>query len=157
MLLKYNKVYMTERLLANRILWIAAFALIAIGGAIYIIYRPQSILVFRISDALGLASQVNSIRNLALLFPMPNFVIYSLPAGLWTASYLMIMYCNTAALDIKTRLILSLPLPVCAIILEFMQLVGWCPGTFDVYDLICYFVPLIIFIKSINNEKTRRI
>lgn len=148
---------MTERLLSNRILWIAAFALIAIGGAIYIIYRPQSILIFRITDALGLASYVNSIRKLLLLFPLPNFVIYSLPAGLWTASYLVIMYCETAALDIKTRLMLSLPLPICAIILEFMQLVGWCAGTFDVCDIICYIIPLIIFIKTINNEKTRRI
>ena len=148
---------MTEKSLINRTLYIAAFVLITTGGMIYIIYRPQSILIFRITDALGLASYVDSIRNLSLQIPLPNFVIYNLPAGLWKASYLMIMYCNTAALDIKTRMMLSLPLPVCAIVLEFAQLVGLCPGTFDVYDLICYFIPLIIFIKSINNEKTRRI
>lgn len=148
---------MASKLFVRRSTWFVALVLIVIGGTLYIIYRPQSILLFRLTDAIGLGPYINSIRKTFSHLPLPNFVIYSLPAGLWTASYLMIMYCNTASLNFKMRLILSLPLPICAIILEFMQLIGWCPGTFDIYDLICYIIPLIIFVNKINNEKTRRI
>lgn len=129
--------------------YILALILLFVGGMIYLLYRPQSILLFRVTDALGLEPYINSLRENASSAILPSIIIHSVPAGLWTASYLILMYCNTKFYRRKTRMMLSLPLPVSMIVLEFMQLVGWCPGTFDFYDLICYVIPLIIFIKSI--------
>lgn len=129
--------------------YILALILLFVGGMIYLLYRPQSILLFRATDVLGLAPYISSLRESASSAILPSILINSVPAGLWTASYLILMYCNTKFYNKKTRMMLSLPLPVSMIVLEFMQLVGWCPGTFDFYDLICYVIPLIIFIKSI--------
>ena len=129
--------------------YIASFILLLIGALIYILFRPQNLLIFDMLDKMGLSNEVDSIRSSFIGIKLPLFVVNCLPAGLWTVSYLIAMYCNTKFHSRKTRLMLSLPLPMSAIVLEFMQLFGWCPGTFDWYDLLCYVIPIIIFIKSI--------
>lgn len=130
--------------------WITAVVLLLIGGFIYILYRPQNLLMFEVFDGLGLMPYIDSLRINLKLLPLSGFVVNSLPAGLWAASYLMMMYITTKCHTRKMRLMLALPLPISAIVLEFMQYFGWCPGTFDVYDIICYIVPLFIFVKSIK-------
>lgn len=106
--------------------------------------------MFKIIDELGFMPNVVSLRMYVNHNCFPDFIIYSLPAGLWIASYLMMMYLTTKGYTRKSRLMLTLPLPITAIVLEFMQLLGLCIGTFDAYDLICYTIPLIFFVKSIK-------
>jgi hypothetical protein len=129
--------------------WLVALLLILTGGMIYVLYRPESLLLFRVTDSLGMTPLIDIVRSNTSKVMLPSFMINSLPAGLWTASYLMMMYITTKFHTRRIRLMLALPLPVMAIVLELMQFFGWCPGTFDIYDLICYIVPLFIFIKSI--------
>ena len=129
--------------------WIVALLLILTGGMIYVLYRPESLLLFRVTDSLGMTPLIDIVRSNTSKVMLPSFMINSLPAGLWTASYLMMMYITTKFHTRRIRLMLALPLPVMAIVLELMQFFSWCPGTFDIYDLICYIVPLFIFIKSI--------
>ena len=129
--------------------WIVALLLILTGGMIYVLYRPESLLLFRVTDSLGMTPLIDIVRSNTSKVMLPSFMINSLPAGLWTASYLMMMYITTKFHTRRIRLMLALPLPITAIVLEFMQLFGWCPGTFDIYDLICYIVPLFLFVKSI--------
>lgn len=130
--------------------WILSFFMIFLGGLIYIFYRPENILFFKVTDNLGITPFIDNVKSNVTLLQLPSFFVNSLPAGLWTASYLLMMYLSTKFYTRNMRLMLSLPLPISAIVLEFMQLVGWCPGVFDIYDLICYIVPLIIFVKSIK-------
>lgn len=129
--------------------YIQASLLLFVGIMIYLLYRPQNLLVFKVVDALGFSHIINNLRLSFSLFQLPPIVINSIPAGLWTASYLMMMYVTTKFHTRKVRLMLALPLPIMTIVLEFMQFFGWCPGTFDICDLICYAIPLIIFTKSI--------
>lgn len=129
--------------------WIIALLLILTGGMIYVLYRPESLLIFRVTDSLGITPLIDIVRSNASRVMLPSFMINSLPAGLWTASYLLMMYITTKFHTRRVRLMLALPLPIAAIVLEFMQLWGWCPGTFDIYDLICYIVPLFVFITAI--------
>lgn len=134
----------------NRRGWFLSFLLIFIGGSIYIVYRPKSIMVFKIIDYLGLTDFVDMLRNnIQNHITLPPLFINCIPAGLWTASYLILMYSRTRFIDRKTRMFLALPLPISMIVLEFLQLAGWCTGTFDIYDLVCYIIPMIVFIKSI--------
>lgn len=126
-----------------------AFAILMAGGLIYLLYRPQNMLLFHLTDNLGLNPFIDFLRERSTNFLLPSFVINSLPAGLWTASYLILMYSNTKYQKRTTRLLLSLPLPLSAIVFEFMQLYSLFPGTFDIYDLICYVIPLAIYIKLI--------
>lgn len=129
--------------------WAFALMPVIIGGTIYLLYRPKNILLFSTLNEMGIMPRLEAIRKSAELYHLPNFVVYSLPAGLWTASYLMAMYMMTKHCTRRTRLSLSLPLPISAIASEFMQLFDLCPGTFDVDDLICYIIPIVIFLKLI--------
>ena len=129
--------------------WTSSVLLLAVGIGIYILYRPTNILVFNLLQDIGLLKIVDSLRFHASKILLPSFVINSLPSGLWMASYLIAMYLTTKGMSRNKKIIMSIPLPVTAIILEFFQLFGWCSGTFDLYDLICYVIPIIIFIKSI--------
>lgn len=142
-ILKYNKYQVYTE-------WIVATILLLIGCTIYLLFRPQNLLMFKIIDGLGVMSNVVSLRMYINHNCFPDFIIYSLPAGLWTASYLMMMYLTTKGYTRKSRLMLALPLPITTIVLEFMQLLGLCIGTFDVYDLICYIIPLIVFVESLK-------
>ena len=129
--------------------WLVALLLILTGGMIYVLYRPENLLLFRVTDSLGITPLIDILRSNSSRVMLPSFIVNRLPAGLWTASYLLMMYITTKFHTRRIRLMLALPLPVMAIVLELMQFFGWCPGTFDIYDLICYIVPLFIFIKSI--------
>ncbi len=129
--------------------WVFAFLPVLIGGTIYLLFRPKNILLFSVLDELGMMPNVNMARLNIEQLHLSDFVIYSLPAGLWTASYLMVMYMITKHCTKRVRSALSLPLPISAIVLEFMQLFSLCPGTFDVYDLVCYIIPIIIFLNLI--------
>lgn len=142
-ILKYNKYQVYSE-------WIIATIILLIGCTIYLLFRPQNLLMFKIIDGIGGMSNVVSLRMYINHNCFPDFIIYSLPAGLWTASYLMMMYLTTKGYTRKLRLMLALPLPITAIVLEFMQLLGLCIGTFDVYDLICYIIPLIVFVESLK-------
>lgn len=133
----------------NKGKWAMSVLLLTMGIGIYIVFRPQNILVFGVLDDLGLMPIVDSLRMHASEIMLPSFVINCVPAGLWTTSYLIAMYLTTTGASRTRRLVLSLPLPITAIILEFFQLFGWCSGTFDFYDLLCYIIPLIVFLKSI--------
>ena len=144
------KCIMLQRLYKRRLgEWGEVILLISIGGVIYLLFRPKCLLMFSIIEEMGGMPYLDGIREKAQLYTLPSFVINSLPAGLWTASYLLGMYITTKYQSRKIRLMLALPLPLSAIALELMQLIGWCPGTFDVYDLICYIVPLVVFVKSV--------
>ena len=131
----------------SSLIWTFAFIPVIIGGAIYLLYRPKNILLFIALSNMGIMQNVDKARRYMEQFHLPDFVVYSLPAGLWTASYLMTMCLTTKHCTRKTRLSLSLPLPISAIVLEFMQWSGLCPGTFDTNDLICYIIPIVTFIK----------
>ena len=125
---------------------VIAFLFITCGGLIYIAFGPKSLLLFSLADTLHLSKVVDSIREIATAMQFSDFIVYSLPAGLWTASYLLIMFYLTRKCSRRTRLQLSLPLPSSAVVLEFAQYFSLCSGTFDIYDLVCYLLPITIFI-----------
>lgn len=122
----------------NPFKWALSVLFLLVGIGIYLLFRPQDILVFGLLEDLGLMPIVDSLRLRTSGVMLPSFVINCIPAGLWTASYLIAMYLTTTGASRMQRLALSLPLPITAIILEFFQLFGWCSGTFDLYDLVCY-------------------
>lgn len=108
--------------------WMVALSLIFIGGMIYVLYRPESLLLFRVTDALGITPLIDMLRSHISRFMLPSFMINSLPAGLWTASYLLMIFVTTKFHSRRFRLMIALPLPLMAIVLEIMQFLGWCPS-----------------------------
>lgn len=129
--------------------WAIALIPVLFGGLVYLLYRPKNIILFEVLNKLGGSTTIDIVRNKVEQIHLPDFVVYSLPAGLWTASYLMAMYLCTKQLNRKMRLSLALPLPISAVVLEFMQQFGLCPGIFDICDLVCYLIPIVMFLKIV--------
>lgn len=77
---------------------------------------------------------------------LPHVVRYCLPDGLYCAAYLLMM--DAIWKENKNLLkygILSI-VPTATISSELLQYGGFVPGTFDIYDLLCYFIPTAIYI-----------
>ena len=147
-----------------------------VGGMLYVLYRPQTLLLFRVSDALGLSSVIGEWRQFASVSYRPaDFVVYSLPAGLWAASYVLITAPLTSLLRKRSSGVESgssdaashnvrrcYPLyvavafiPLLGAASELMQALHLLPGTYDPADLVLYLLPLAAYAiyETINNKQ----
>ena len=66
--------------------WAIALIPVLFGGLIYLLYRPKIIFLFEILNKMGVSTTIDIVRNKVEQMHVPEFVVYSLPAGLWTAS-----------------------------------------------------------------------
>ncbi len=130
----------------------ASVSLIA-GGAIYLCFRPASLVMFRWIEAVGLLNVVESIRD-SRSFSLPDWVVYSLPDGLWVYSYVVFMGW-VWNFNFTKGLIFILAVPIIGIISEIAQLLGWLPGIFDWKDLTAYFLGTAVGILNIEFIKRK--
>lgn len=142
---------------------IAQYAIGAIlllcGCCIYLMFRSKSITLYLWAEHIGLSKLLCEWRNSAQDWDLPDFILYSLPDGLYCASYVLVMdaaWPNTG--NHLVKLIAVSAIPFAAFIHELLQAIGYAKGTFDVYDLLFYSVPLIIyysltFYQQLKNQK----
>lgn len=121
------------------------------GGMIYLLFRSNSLLMFKWLKKIYLFEEIECIRRetLNLVEYFPNWFLFSLPDGLWIFSYISLIFLIwDANLNQKTVFWASV-IPCIAIISEFGQLFNWVHGTFDILDLSFYFLgtitPFLIF------------
>lgn len=88
---------------------------------------------------------------------MPDWVVYSLPDGLWMSSYLLLMYVLWYKNTSWERFVFPMLLPIFMNVTEVLQGLGLFPGTFDIYDIMCYDIPVVIFILKYYYEKKNSI
>lgn len=118
--------------------------LVSIGGCIYLLQRTTGLLMFRVIDFLGLTDVIASWRTSVMQWP--EFVVFSLPGGLWSASYLLLadeLVCHQSQM---VRLAWGSLIPMIGVVSELLQAVGLCPGTADWLDAVCYGVPYIFYV-----------
>lgn len=135
---------------------IALSALFFVTGiAIYLLFRSRDHLGFMLADAVGLGSVVDSLRAMTAGTSTPDSVRYSLPDGLWSASYILLMDAVHRRSRKPTRLAMVSLIPAFGIVSEIMQLYGFLPGVYDPLDIIAYSLPLIIYcgFTHYNNQK----
>ena len=133
--------------------------LLLCGCCIYLMFRSKSITLYHWAEHIGLSSLLCEWRSGVQDWELPTFVLYSLPDGLYCASYVLVM--NAAWPNTGNRLVKLIAvsaIPFAAIIHELLQAIGYAKGTFDVYDLLFYSVPLIIyysltFYQQLKNQK----
>lgn len=127
-----------------------------VGGLIYILFRTSSLKMFAWYETIGLSSLTIALRKLTFPFApkIPEWILFSLPDGLWIFSYVSLMLCiwnNTVSFK---NLFWILIIPFLAIGSEIGQGLGLIPGTFDLADLLLYILgmtlPFLFFNKSIN-------
>lgn len=130
----------------RKILQIAlSLFLILIGGLIYLAYRSNTLLMFEWFTDIGLITDVEALREYCSEFLLPNWIIYSFPDGLWLLSYMLLVDAIWGEGYGNQHLLWLLILPIIALISELMQLFISQLGTFDIMDLTCYVVAIVLF------------
>lgn len=123
---------------------VLSMALLIAGGGIYLLQRTTSLLMFRLVDILGMTHKVEEIRASAVA--MPEFLVFCLPGGLWSASYVLLVDAVMAGQPAVTRLAWGALIPMIGLVSELLQAVGLCPGTADWRDAVCYGVPYLLYV-----------
>ena len=116
--------------------WLHVVLPLLVGGLLYILYRPTSLLMFAWFAELGLEPVVTNMRTLAgRLGVPPDFVVYSLPGGLW--AYSLLAYLRLALGHQPGRLRgWLLPTACLLVALELVQLASARLGVFSPADLL---------------------
>ena len=126
--------------------------MLLIGGMTYLLFRPQTLLMFHVTDAIGLSAAINSMRE-GISSQLPEFIIYSLPGALWAAAYILTTEYFLYRQSVKTRILVAGIIPIIGAVSELLQFTGLLPGTFDVADLLCYLVPYLLYMSIILKIK----
>lgn len=124
---------------------VAGVLMLIVGGLLYVLYRPQTLLLFHVADAMGMTGKIGQWREGASVLQPAGFIIYNLPAGLWAASYVLITATLSQPLSRPSRYIAVAFIPLIGAVSELMQAVGLLPGTFDPVDLALYLLPLAVY------------
>lgn len=136
----------------------ALFAFLTFGGGaiMYVLFRPTHLLVFNWLDSIGLMDYVKIIRP--NLDNTPEWIIYSLPDGLWLFSYCLFIGCIWN-FELKRCFCFLMILPIYAISHEIMQNTHFVSGTFDRMDLAAYLIAFVLGIQYIvyNNKKFNKV
>ena len=120
--------------------------MLLMGGMTYLLFRPQTLLMFHVTDALGLSAVINSMRE-SISSQLPEFIIYNLPGALWAAAYILTIDSLMFRQSVMPRILVSGIIPVIGAVSELLQLIGLLPGTFDVADLLCYLIPYLLYLS----------
>ncbi|MFA5404158.1 MAG: hypothetical protein WC358_04420 [Ignavibacteria bacterium] len=111
-----------------------------IGALIYILFRTDSLQMYRWFEYLKISGFIYSFRDSVNIFPEGYFkiLINTIPNGLWAFSYsafLLVIWKNEITSHNYYYFIF---IPIIAVMSEFMQLFGIVSGTFDILDVISY-------------------
>lgn len=126
---------------------------------IYLLFRDKSIYLVSLFSELKCASYLDEIRKNSKLiqFYLPNWVIYSLPDGLWSISSYSLV---SIFVGIKLSFLYNIILFIIIILLELFQLFHFVNGTFDLIDILIYVIFFFLFntiipskIQLTNNKK----
>ena len=131
--------------------WIAttkvllAVLFLACGCCIYLLFRNKSLNIYQWCVSLGVSDIVDSYRCYVQDCSIPDFVRYSLPDGLYSASYILLMDAIWSEGKCFTKYVIVSLVPVITIASEILQYVGLLRGTFDVSDMVCYTTPALVY------------
>ena len=127
-------------------------AFLACGCAIYLLFRSKSLNIYQWCMTLGFANMIDSLRYAVQDWYLAAWVRYSLPDGLYCAAYILIIDAIWKNDNRLIKFIIISLVPLVTISSELLQYVGLVKGTFDVYDLICYSIPPMIYLIFIYNS-----
>jgi hypothetical protein len=134
-----------------------AMACLILGSAVYVLFRPMTLLMFNWADALSLTHSVRLMRASAsgLETLLPTWFVFSLPFALWVLAYLFFIEAIWAHAKSVTRLAWFWCVPLIAISAELAQIKHIIPGSFDWGDLAAIIFAIILGFSttSIRNLK----
>lgn len=116
----------------------SALLALLVGGLLYLFCRPANTRVIAWIREAGFGHRLDLGRDalIPLCKRLPAWVLYSLPDGLWSFAYAVILsrlWWNRTGLAARLWL---MTIPVVGIGFELSQALGWIPGTFTWPDLL---------------------
>lgn len=111
--------------------------LIVFGGCIYVLWRSESLVMFRWFDTVGLLPVIEAARSLAACFRprLPGWFLYSVPDAAWASSGVLLFAAIWSGSCHPARHFWVLLAPSLALAGEFAQFLRLLPGTFDMTDV----------------------
>ena len=122
---------------------------LACGCAIYLLFRSTSLNIYQWCCALGLSSPIDTLREQVQTWSISEFIKYSLPDGLYCAAYILIIDAIWHKDDTLVKYLIISIIPLVTIGSELLQYLGMVQGTFDIFDLICYSMPPMIYVLTL--------
>lgn len=141
--------------------YFTAVLALATGGAIYMLFRSSELLFFKWIHLIGAGNFISGIRefSLPLLNHIPEWLIFSLPNGLWAFAYTLIILKIWSGSKSQMRCFWYATIPVLVFGWELFQLFGVMPGTFCWFDTLFSLtgitVVVALFSKQIIPEETK--
>ena len=126
--------------------WVVhVFLPLLLGGSIYVLFRSQSLLMFRWSESLHIMPGIQTVRGLVSPIGdvLPDLLLYSAPDGAWLYAYVCfyrLVWARDSRPWMWTWIGMGLFL---SIGMEIGQAFGWTRGTFDWMDLAMYAVAMV--------------
>ncbi len=115
------------------------------GCSIYLLFRSETINIYNWCSKVGMSEGIDFLRSIVDGWAVPSFVKYNLPDGLYCAAYILMMDAIWGKQNGMFKYIMISIIPFAAITYEVLQYFRVMKGTFDVCDLICYAIPVIIY------------
>lgn len=125
---------------------ILSFAILIIGGLIYVGFRDKSLLMFSWFEQLGVSGEVDAFRGLVNSEGVYGWVKNSLPDGLWLFAYMFLVDAIWNGSKSINSYIFIFSLPFFALLSEFLQYFGMLPGVFDWIDVASYLFAILLFV-----------
>lgn len=125
---------------------ILSFAILIIGGLIYVGFRDKSLLMFSWFEQLGVSGEVDAFRGLVNSEGVYGWVRNSLPDGLWLFAYMFLVDAIWNGSKSISSYIFIFSLPFFALLSEFLQYFGMLPGVFDWIDVASYLFAILLFV-----------
>lgn len=115
---------------------IAVIAPLMVGGMIYILFRPETLLMFDWFEKAGLLHFIQGLRaSFKGKLILPQWFIYNLPDALWIFSFTNLMLLIWQLKLTKDSIFWILLAPTIGVLSELGQANGIIAGTFDPKDL----------------------
>lgn len=144
------------KLIRSRYIGIAILAII-IGGLIYLLFRSEQHVLVRMTLNSFLGNVLASVRTQTLTWVISDWIIFSLPDGLWLLSYILTMKFIWKDNFNEVGFIFISIMPISALLLEFLQIIHICPGTFDFLDIVAYVLPTLLIIPNIIHYERKTV
>ena len=151
--------YMNHSCIKNSRAVIETFSgvlLLTCGCVIYLLFRSRSLNIYQWCSALGLMGFIDYCRDIVQGWYVPDVVRFCLPDGMYCASYILIVDAIWHKENGKLKYVILSLVPIITIGSELLQSLNFIRGTFDVFDLICYALPPLIYICFITLQKLKK-
>jgi hypothetical protein len=134
--MKTKPLYFSRKNWTGLHIFLCTIALTA-GEMIYLLFRPNEVLFFRWIRTLGFDSLISSFRQFShsLNQHLPEWVVYSLPNGLWAFAYALLITQIWTGSRSGFRYFWIASIPVLVLGFEILQFTGTIPGTFCFQDI----------------------